>query len=211
MKLELTENQHPQNPLITRSIDRQEILDTDMMFFDKDGYEINLLEQKFYAANNVNIGEHHLHHTANHVWWIRDTEMSEQGCVIDHSIINTRWAYADAAREDLLRAAERRPVLHKLLSIVPKWGIDFSVDYVSQCGCMELFHIELDRFDLDEVTEYKHRAETIILNTDWPDAAQSILARRHEWQDLSSDDQSDWKAQYLGWHRAFDNRKVFIR
>jgi len=209
MQLVLTENTHPEIPIITSSIDTELILETSMQYFDKDGYELNHLEQLFYNAAGIDISEQHLHHTAHHVSWIRDVSNSESGCVIDHSLINTRWSYGGAARQDLLRLAEQRPILHKLLSIVPKWGIDFSVDYVSENDCMELFHIELDRFDFDLAQEYKQRAEEIILNTDWPDAAQSILAKRDQWHHLPSDDQSDWKAQYMGWHRAFDNRKVF--
>ena len=33
--------------------------------------------------------------------------------------------------------------------------------------------------------------------------------RKHEWENLSSDDHSDYKAQFFGWERAFDNKKVF--
>jgi hypothetical protein len=36
-----------------------------------------------------------------------------------------------------------------------------------------------------------------------------LYQRKDEWENLSSDDHSDYKAQFFGWHRAFDNKKVF--
>jgi hypothetical protein len=43
-------------------------------------------------------------------------------------------------------------------------------------------------------------------------AAHDILSKQDEWQMLSSDDQSDYKVQYLdlGVYRAFDNKKVWL-
>ena len=64
-------------------------------------------------------------------------------------------------------------------------------------------------FDRDELVEYKVRAEEIILGTDWMEAGLAVKTKRDEWSGLSSDDQSDWKARYFGWYRAFDNRKVY--
>ena len=49
----------------------------------------------------------------------------------------------------------------------------------------------------------------IIDNTDWYDGAMRLYQRKHEWINLSSDDHSDYKAQFFGWERAFDNKKVF--
>mgnify|MGYP000306622212 CR=1 FL=1 len=56
----------------------------------------------------------------------------------------------------------------------------------------------------------KEKAENIIFNTDWYDAAKEVLRKKDEWLELSSDDQSDWKARFFGWHRAFDNKKIIL-
>ena len=74
--------------------------------------------------------------------------------------------------------------------------------------CIELFHIEYDSFDYEHALEMKSNAEKIIMNTDWEDGAKQVKSKKEEWMNLNSDDQSDWKAQYFGWHRAFDNKKV---
>jgi len=205
----LVGNEHPTFAWICQPIDDQQVIDTPMDYFDKDGYELNKLEQLYYAHNDVDISEKHLYHTANHVWWFKQTEEPKYGPRLDHSLINTRWAYGGWARTQIEKHSKDNPLLNKLLDMKPKWGLDFSLDWVDNEICFELFHIELDRFDRDELVEYKERAEEIILGTDWVDAGEAVKAKRDQWQNLSSDDQSDWKAQYFGWHRAFDNRKVY--
>jgi len=207
---ELQCNKHPDFAWITKPIDDRLMYDS-MQFFDKDGYELNKIEQHFYAANNVDISEKHLYHTANHLTWFKQTQDIKHGPILDHSLINTRWAYGGEARSQIRHHTEHNSLLNKLLTIKPKWGLDFSLDWVDNEVCFELFHIELDRFDRDEVIEYKEKAEAIVLNTDWIDAGQLVKEKRDEWQNLSSDDQSDWKARYFGWHRAFDNRKVYTK
>ena len=211
MKLRVAkEYQFDSNAFITKPLDiDEEVLAWSMKYFDKDGFEINILEQAFYKHSNIDISQEHLFHIANHVDWIIDEEKSKFGCVVDHSMISTRWAFAGEAREQLIRLSEQKPELNKLLAIRPKWGIDFSLDYVYKGGCMELFHIEADYWTYQEAQEGKQKAEELILTTDWEDQAETVLAKKNEWIELNADDQADWKAQYFGWDRAFDNFKVF--
>lgn len=198
------------NPYITKALDLdQEVIAWSMKYFDKDGFEINLLEQAFYNHSQIDISQEHLFHIANHVDWIVDIEKSTFGCVVDHSMISTRWAFDGDAKEQLIRLSNQKPELNKLLAIRPKWGIDFSLDYVYPGGCMELFHIEADYWTYEEAQEGKQKAEHLILNTDWADHAEAVLKKKDEWIELNADDQADWKAQYFGWERAFDNFKVF--
>ena len=111
--------------------------------------------------------------------------------------------------EQIEQVCQNRPILQKLLNIKPKWGIDFSLDYVTHEVVMEVIHIEQDFDNLEEAYDAKERLEKIIDNTDWYDGAISLWQRKEEWENLSSDDHSDYKAQFFGWERAFDNKKVF--
>jgi hypothetical protein len=74
---------------------------------------------------------------------------------------------------------------------------------------MEVIHIEQDFDSVEEAYDAKERLEHIINNTDWYEGAMRLYQRKDEWENLSSDDHSDYKAQFFGWERAFDNKKVF--
>ena len=179
-----------------------------MAYFDKEGYEVNKLELKYYRQNHVPLGNHLLHTCCQIDWIVSDTE-PKQGPFFDHCMLVMRWDYQGAAREQIERHVKERPVLNKLLKVRPKWGIDASLDYMYEDGeIMEMFHIEADRNDVDAVNELKSEVEELLLNTDWDDAAKVIRRRENEWRHLNADDQGDWKCQFFGLERSYDNIKV---
>jgi hypothetical protein len=211
MRLVRTDAEFVKNPYLTVPISYDKLRATPLQDFDKDGYEISTpIELEHYILNNVFVNANIQFHDAASKHWYIDKDNSEEGLVLDHTQILHRWAYAGEARERIEEIAQVRPVLNKLLAIKPKWGIDFSLDYVTHEACMEVFHIEKDATTYEEALELKDKAEQIIDNTDWESAIQDILKRKDEWYDLCSDDQSDWKARYFGWHRAFDSKKVYF-
>jgi hypothetical protein len=199
-----------ESPYLTKSIP-QHIVDTySLKDFDKDGYEVPApLERAYYEAEGIKLNHEIQYHIAPVIPWYIDANNSEVGLVLDHCMLLQRFAFAGAARAQLEQAIWRRPILQKLLSIKPKWGIDFSLDYVDHGIVMEVIHIEQDFDTLEEANKAKMKLEQIIENTNWYKGAHELNAKRHEWEHLSSDDQSDYKAQHFGWHRAFDNKKVF--
>jgi len=209
MDLKIAANQFVENPQLTVAVDDDQLLDADPRYFDKDGYELNHQERLFHRAAGIEIDQGHLFHTANHVTWFYDKQQSENHLVLDHSTINMRWDYRGEAREQIERLADQKPSLNKLLGVVQKWGIDFSLDYVYRGHCLEVFHIEADYLNYDEALHDKHSAEQLILHTDWWDGAYCLLRDKDKWAHLNSDDQADYKSKYFGWKRAFDNRKVF--
>jgi hypothetical protein len=209
MQLKISDNQLLPNPTITKPVDCDILLQADHRYFDKDGYELNYQERLFHKNSNITIDEGHLFHTANHVTWFYDKEQSQNQLVLDHSTLNMRWNYTGAAREQIKELAIHKPSLNKLLGVVQKWGIDFSLDYVYTGHCLEVFHIEADYLNYDEAMVDKEKAEQLILNTDWWDGARCLLRDADKWSHLNSDDQADYKSKYFGWKRAFDNRKVF--
>ena len=206
-------NLHPEfaeNPYLTKPIERLKVETLPFKDFDKDGYEVPTpLEHLHYEINGVEINREIQYHIAPVQEWYTDIEQSEHGLVLDHCMLLTRYAFAGAAKEQLEEVKQNRPILQKLLNIKPKWGIDFSLDFVTHDIVMEVIHIEQDFDNLDEANAAKEKLENIIDNTDWYDGAMMLYAKKHEWIDLSSDDHSDYKAQFFGWHRAFDNKKVF--
>lgn len=204
-----TNNEFMMYPHITLPlVDESKVLETDMRYFDKEGYEINSLEKLYYAQNDVPLGRH-LHHTCCQLDWMVSAEEPKKGPFFDHCMILMRWDYQGCAREQIAKNAKDRPVLNKLLKIRAKWGVDASLDYMYEDGeIMEMFHIETDRYSVEEINEVKQRVEDLLLNTDWDDAAKIIRKREDEWRHLNADDQGDWKCQFFGLERSYDNLKV---
>jgi len=198
------------NPYLTVPIERSLVETLPFKDFDKDGYEIPTpLEYLHYEANDIDLNREIQFHIAPVQEWYQDLEQSEHGLVLDHCMLLTRYAFAGEARQQLIEVSKHRPILQKLLNIEPKWGIDFSLDFVTNEIVMEVIHIEQDFDNLEQAQEAKDKLEYIIDNTDWYEGAMKLWSKRDEWKNLSSDDHSDYKAQFFGWHRAFDNKKVF--
>jgi len=198
------------DPYLHKPIERHLVETLPFKDFDKDGYEIPTpLEHLHYEANGVELNREIQYHIAPVQEWYKDKNNSEVGLVLDHCMLLTRYAFAGEARKQLENCSIRRPILQKLLNIKPKWGIDFSLDYVDHGIVMEVIHIEQDFDNIEEAQEAKKKLEHIIENTNWYEGAHRLMYRKSEWENLSSDDHSDYKAQFFGWHRAFDNKKVF--
>ena len=198
------------HPFLTKPIERSLVETLPFKDFDKDGYEVPTpLEHLHYEINGVELNREIQFHIAPVQEWYRDVDQSEVNLVLDHCMLLTRYAFAGAAREQIEEVCKHRPILQKLLNIKPKWGIDFSLDFVTHDLVMEVIHIEQDFDNLDAAQEAKFKLENIIDNTDWYEGAVKLWQRKDEWINLSSDDHSDYKAQFFGWARAFDNKKVF--
>jgi len=151
-------------PFLTKPIQHHLVETLPFKDFDKDGYEVPTpLEHLHYEANNVELNREIQYHIAPVQEWYHDIEQSEHGLVLDHCMLLTRYAFAGEARQQLQEVCNtNRPILQKLLNIKPKWGIDFSLDYVTHNVVMEVIHIEQDFDNVDEAQDAKERLEAII-------------------------------------------------
>lgn len=195
------------NIFCSKSVDNLE--KTDFQYFDKDGFELNIAEQKFYNAMNYPIHYPILNHVCWQVPWYTMQE-NDHGLFLNHSMTLARCGYSGHAFDQLQSLKQTFPQAQQLLQIKPKWGYDFDLNAISSNGTVfEVLHIEYDSRDYNKFAESQLMFEQFVKRTDWVQAAKDIWAYREEWQNLKGFEQNHWKANYLlGWKQAEYLEKV---
>ncbi len=171
-------------------------------YYDKDGFELNLAEQKFYAAMHYPINDPILnHHCWQELWF--ELERDDLGLILDHSMFLCRASYEGEAEAQLKELKSSIPTADYLLRTRRKWGFDFALDAVESGTVYEVLHVEYDNYDYEEFKNRMICFEYAVRHTDWRDAAHRVWAQRDQWQNLTGFDQNHWKAEYLlGWKKA---------
>lgn len=186
---------HLKNPICFSGVPEPSYVE----LFDHNGYDLTKLEQLYCISNNLLPQVHrHSSHISLRKEWFRQ-EPVNCGPILNHSYIFERKGYTGEALEQLREWALVNPMMNKVINISPKWGIDFSMDYVDRTGeSFELFHYEYDSFSLPHIHSVKIILETIVKTTDWEMVAEDLLKRKSEWINLEFFEQSDWKCRYFG-------------
>lgn len=186
------------NPVCTQAV--QELHVEDFLYYDKDGFELNIAERKFYKQNGFPLNS-----CLNHICWQEPWFQCEQpGLILDHSLILHRASYADFALEQLSQHSRIDPRVSLLIQTKQKWGFDFALDAVdTDNNVYEVLHVEYDSNNYDEFINTMLLFEYKVRYMDWIDAAQRIDQQRTNWQHLSGFKSNDWKAKYLiDWNQA---------
>jgi hypothetical protein len=175
----------------------------DFQYYDKDGFELNLAEQKYYRAAGHPIHHPILNHTCYQEPWF-ELERDDLGLILDHSLILHRCNYNGAALDQLRELQKTILLAQQLINTVPKWGFDFDLNAVAPDGTIyEVLHVEYDHRDY---TTFKERAisfEYTVRHTDWIAVADMVWQRRAEWQPLKGFEQNHWRArEILSWNQA---------
>jgi hypothetical protein len=171
---------------------------SDLDLFDQNGYDLTELEKHFASSNMAGADSHRCHRTALKQPWFAQSTVIE-GAHLNHSLLFERKGYKGAALEQLKHWANDLPLVNKVTALRPKWGLDFSMDYVdSQGNTFEILHWEYDGFDYDEIAAVKSTVEPMLSNIDWNDAGQRVLKAKEEWHHLDFFQQSNWKCNYFG-------------
>jgi hypothetical protein len=188
------------NPSCSKSID--DLDSSDFRYYDKDGFELNRAEQKFYSAMQYPIDIPILNH---HCWqepWF-ELESDDLGLILDHSMFLCRASYEGAAEAQLKDLKTSTPTADYLLRTRRKWGFDFALDAVRNGVTFEVLHVEYDNYDYEDFKNRMILFEYTVRHTDWLDAADRVWQHRDQWQHLVGFDQNHWKAEYLlGWKKA---------
>ena len=170
----------------------------DIELFDQNGYDLTVLEQHYAYANYQKPKKQRDYRFAIKSDWFTQFNKIE-GAVLNHSSLFERKGYEGRALTQLQQWAKNLPLVYKVISILPKWGLDFSMDYVDREGnTFEILHWEWDSFHYETIEEVKLKIEPVLLNTDWDDAGKQILNLKDQWHHLDFFAQSEWKCQYFG-------------
>lgn len=196
----ITDNQFEANGYWDKPIAKVVFLPTadDLALFDQNGYDLTELEKHYASSNCAGVDSHRCHRTALKKPWFTQHHTIE-GAVLNHSLLFERKAYTGDALAQLQHWAKTLPLVYKVIAMRPKWGLDFSMDYVDREGnAFELLHWEWDSFDYEEICAVKETVEPIIKNIDWDTAAKDLIKYKHQWHHLDFFAQSDWKCNYFG-------------
>jgi hypothetical protein len=166
--------------------------------FDQNGYDLCPLEQLYAKENDVPLVVHRSekHLTLQQPWFSQEEKLS--GCVLNHSMIFERKGYTGTALQQLDEWIKLNPLIQKVKHIEPKWGIDFSLDYVDEKECFEVLHFEYDGFSVQEVLDVKQMFENKINKLDFDKVVKDLIDKKEEWINLEFFEQSEWKCKYFG-------------
>lgn len=174
-------------------------------YFDNDGFELSHLEQIYYKENGVQL-DSCLNHSCDQKKWI---EGGDDHFILDHSLLLQRRNFAGEAKAQLEYKRKEYPQLNKYLNLVPKWGLDFALEYYNDNAYIEVIHIENDYRSLEVAKHAKENLEKKIIETDWVDFVKTLIRRKSKWDGLVGFAQNDWKAKYWGLNRAENTEKSF--
>lgn len=164
--------------------------------FDQNGYHLTQAEQAFLPYNGYATIERRKEDCLRQDWILWD---KRDGAHINHSDLFERKGFKEEALSQLqLLAKEHNPMLYKLVRMKPKWGIDVSIDYVSEDAVFEVFHYEWDSFDYNLIADKKEEIEQFVLSQDWDDIAKELWRKKDEWFYLDFFEQTKWRTDYFG-------------
>jgi hypothetical protein len=175
----------------------------DFQYYDKDGFELNCAEQKYYRAAGHPIHYPVLNHTCYQEPWF-ELERDDLGLILDHSLILHRCNYNGAALDQLRELQHTVPLAQQLIDTIPKWGFDFDLNAVAPDGTVyEVLHVEYDSRNYQTFKERMISFEYTVRHTDWIAVAKAVWDRRNEWQHLKGFEQNHWRArEILDWSKA---------
>lgn len=185
------------NPCCLNPVD--DLVAEDFYYYDKDGFELNIAEQKFYQQNNLPLNSCLNHYCCQQPWF----KINSDKLILDHSLILHRARYIGQAYDQLAKLKSQWPLAEFLLQTKQKWGLDFALDAVIDETVFEVIHVEYDSYNYDFFSNKLIAFEQLIKHTDLIDAAERVWSQRDQWQHLKGFEQNHWKANYLiGWQRA---------
>lgn len=179
----------------------------DFLYYDKDGFELNLAEQKYYQASGHPLNDCLNHLAYQQTWFVLTPDTVS--LILDHCLILHRCRYDGEALRQLKTLRSDIPQADFLINTQSKWGMDLALDAIAEDGTLfEVLHIEHDSKDYRSFQDRLLALEYQIRHMDWYHAAAQVWTKRDSWQGLTGFEQNHWKAHFLlGWRQAEHTEK----
>ncbi len=191
---------------LTTPFDLRHFTASDFDFFDKEGFELTVFEQKLYQINDIpfsTVGGK----TAIQQSW--NLHIPDKNINIDHSAMYKRYGIGGRLKAELMKYKHININISKICQMRPKLGLDISIEQMDDYHFIqEIFHYEEDFTEYKEFKKAKDKIEDLIHKTDWTKVGNELIACSAEWVGLNSDDQNDYKARYVGLNRSYNTKKV---
>lgn len=194
--MKITNNTFHKNGYFTTPTMDDEVLQDKQSvdLFDQNGYHLTKAEQAFIASSEFKKIDRRVEDCMRQDWFVWD---KKSGAHINHSDLFERKGFLGEAKDQLIKHAKYNPILYKLIKMKPKWGIDISIDYVSEDRVFEVFHYEWDDFDFNRVDEKRQELEEFVISKDWDDVADELWSIRDRWYNLDFFEQTKWRTDYF--------------
>lgn len=180
----------------------KDLVSKDFQFYDKDGFELNIAERRYYSAMGHPIDYPILNHCCWQEPWF-ELNVPNTSLILDHSMFLCRCNYTGDALDQLHEFKSIIPQASYLIQTKVKWGFDFALDANIDGNLFEVLHIEYDDQNYDKFKNRMLTFDFTVRHTDWEDAARQIWKHKDQWEHLKGFDQNNWKSQFLiGWNKA---------
>ena len=210
MILEINNFTVPPDIVLENPIENEELLLTlDIGNVDRVGFDLTLIEQEYYKANNLILNEKEIlsKDSKKSSWntvfdkWFLSQEVAEN-FFIDHSGLYGVYEFKGRAAEQIKKYIPNRPELAKLLNLKAKVGYDVCVDFIKGEQVIEILHIEHD-YPLTQYETFmdtKRQIEHTLSICDWEQVLTHI---RKNLQGDRTRKGTDDKAKFLGISPAY--------
>jgi hypothetical protein len=192
----------------------EEVLLTKSCHVDHEGFDLNEIEQEYHKVNEVALSNDPTWYKdgqgvsgANAIIlpWIEQTEESD--LIIDHSHFVFRHPIRGRAAAQVMKYAEQRPELYRLVSTEFKCGLDLCIDYLDKKRhtVQPIVHIEWDFACQTDMLKESERVEGILRDIKWKQMVPAILRYNELARENSVDafSQADTRAQLLFGQNAY--------
>jgi hypothetical protein len=178
---------------------------------DHEGFDLNEIEQAYYAHNGVSLehdttwykdGDATKGAHAIILPWFQQTKQSS--LIIDHSQFVIRHPITGDAANQIKEYAKQRPELLRILSAEFKCGLDLCIDYIGEDRVYPVVHIEWDYRNISDMLSDIDYVEQTIHNANW-DMLLPIITRFNyiAKNELDAFQQADFRSMLLFGRKSY--------